>query len=443
MTLRRSIGRAFWLACVLVVLDVRADDTAPKTPAHAFASGRLFLSIDDAFPLVSVGGTEPRSGRNALKLGDPAGPGTPAHPIPVALDIGLAAGVTLGASILTEHEISTTTAGARAGPRERTHYTVFAARAGWLFPIARSFAVWPRVGGSWTRFAERLGLEERFDLRFDASLALVPKPAWAVVVGPSVAIPVGQDGTQSPSLEPRVALTAGLVGRIDARRGARTEDGAEDEPPAVPRVLVGVEQVVPLLRYDLVQGDSVSTDGLPSTFTMHSLSAGTVDSKRSSPTSLARAALDVRVWEGLTVGAAFALGWLRSGSGGTLDPGMNARPAFALSTSPRAGWLARISRIVLVWPRAGITYSRTDVDRPEVGWLTSYHLAIDFGVPFIFEIARDFGITLSPDIAIPVVGEDHVVGRSPPVTALTPATARAVDASFLSAGLSGGFVALF
>lgn len=447
-------ARPFGFTCALLAFaptDAAADDreVASKTPATAFASGRLFLSVDDAFPLLSLGSAAPRSDDTALKLGDPAGPGGSAHPIQPALDVGLERGITPGFSVLTEHEIAPAANAAHDAVRERTHYTTLAARIGWLRPIGRSLAVWPRFGFAWKHFPERIdfddapdrragfrsrGFRDRADLRFDANLAIIPKGAWAIIVGPSLS------GFPGSSLAPQLAFTGGLVGRLDSpvrptpgdgndEQLAGADEGDEGEAPRrLPRVVLGVDRVAPLLRYDAVERDEPSTEGLPPRAAVRTLSAGMVDSKRSSPTAFTRAALDVRVYEGLTFGAAFAIGWLRSsGRGTSLLPESPASTAFATSLAPRVGWLARISRVVLVWPRAGVShyYAHVDVDRPdrpERATLTTHHLAIDVGAPFVFEVAEGYGLTISPDVSIPVSG---------------------ANATVFTASLSGGVVVMF
>lgn len=210
------------------------------SPARTFAlSGTWLLSVDDALPLVALGGTAPLSTSRMLRLGDPSY-GATTSPKPISIDAALVDGLTVGGTVLFQYGLTGSILGGSA-------------RIGYAIPLGSRLAVWPRLGVAYERAVTDAAwaLESRTDVTAEARLVWTVSCTWALTLGPSVALAVqsnrqpglgfAADAVNAPA---RISVALGLTGRIrDSSAESADADAAE------PRFFLGVERTVPLFRY--------------------------------------------------------------------------------------------------------------------------------------------------------------------------------------------------
>lgn len=405
------------------------DSKDVVTPMDRLTGGGAWLvSVDDALPLVSIGAASPTSGRNALRIGDPGGFAQPFPPRPVFVDHVFGGRLTLGASPIVE--------ASPAEVRGRLQRFGFALRAGYVVPLGRHVALWPRVGvGHLRSDASDAEITLRTDLFADARIVWAPRGSWALTAGPSVAVPIASDkevptfsvpGMPEPPPDPtvRVGIGAGLTVRLDE---AGSDVGAGAEPKA-PRFVLGVERVLPLVRFRVEEG---RTDG--------ALDLGTSDTTSRFPV-MPRVAFDVVLNDWVTLGTAANAGYVRT-SARELVPS-SGPDAFVVGLAPRVGALTWKSRHLAFWGRAGITWVHAWTSRPDLGATSAFHLGADVDAFVVVLPVEGVGITIGPSVALPLAGGGRqiaVVGPTPGAPWIQR-TERVVEYSYIAVGVNAGIV---
>ena len=421
-------------------------EAPPSSPSRDLArAGTWLLSVDDALPLLAVGGFgAPLSSSSVVRVGDPAY-GASTAPKPLSVDVAVLDRVTLGGTLLLQ-------------VAERRSILGGGVRVGYVLPLGDRLALWPRIGVSnETSLSQRGSDSEMFtrtDLDLEVRLVWAATPSWALTVGPSLgvamqkkfrplpvedALPASGAGLASGSFvvvaqeaPPRLGLSVGITGQIREASEARSAKG---DPP--PRVFFGVERAAPLLRLRVDTSSSKSVAGTKST----SADGGTADTTSIVPQT-PRLAVDVRVGDNLTVGAAGSLGWVRGApfsSSRALGPGSSETLAWAIA--PRVGYHLPFSRSFAFWPRLGLTYanassSHTMTDGAKVG---RHHLGADLDTFVLFSPTPGVGVLIGPSLELPLTGARRDVSGSYDTSAFAYPTTHS-EQTLVTLALTAGLV---
>jgi hypothetical protein len=167
-----------------------------------------------------------------------------------------------------------------------------------------------------------------------------------------------------------------------------------------------------------------------------------------SPYEIPRAAFDVNVASGFTVGG--AIGFLSS-TGKKVEPAMGAAPPDREDAtitmflfSPRLGYVIPITPMFAFWPRAGITYFNIGSESTSTGMnpvttkTTIGGFAVDIEPMFVITPVNHFGITVGPTVDIPLSGTRSVT-QTPP----DPTPAADDKIKYTSYGLNVGLLGYF
>ena len=409
--------------------------TETAAPSRVLArSGVWLASVDDALPLFGLGAASSLSTLSALRIGDPGGSPHPSPPRAVAIDLVVSERLTLGLSPVFEQSVSSKAPGS-------IHIGGVAVRAGYVFSLGDRVFLWPRAGLTHLRgLDDDTSFEHRTDVVVDARIGWTPRATWALTVGPSVALPISH-GAASKALAgaahaltsedpfPRVALSAGLT--VPLGDGYDSATNAASAKGGQPRFLLGVERVVPLVRFRSEQGANM-------TF----IDIGTADTTSRFPVK-PRVAFDFVVSERVTVGAAANAGYVRISST-SFVPG-NGPDAFVVELAPRLGGFFRASKHFAFWPRAGVTWERVSASRPDFGGRVSHQLGADLDAFVVAFVTRDVGITIGPSITLPLAGSGRgYASFGAPVYGYgAPRVVETKEYSFFSAAVSAGIVLMF
>jgi hypothetical protein len=427
-----------------VPVPVPAPSPAPA-PARTMASaGTWMLSLDDALPLLSIGGGAPLGTNRVLRVGD-SGHAVKASPKPLSLDLAVANRFTIGGTLLFQYGHSNSIAGASI-------------RAGYMFPLSDRLAFWPRAGVSFATSLDDDGsnvLATRTDVVLDARLVWTVTSTWALTLGPTVAIAVQHSATPAPvdsgpffdpqhgtvfvtqppsfsypvDAPTRIGVAIGITGRLTEHDGdARDASGPE------PRFFFGVERALPLFRY------RVDSSSLPGDPPKTLADGGTTDVTTIVPQA-PRFSLDVRVAGDVTVGLAGSVGYARSSaSSASLVPKSDAPSVLAWSVAPRVGYRAVVTRQLAFWPRIGLAYTNASRQRADVATsLVSYHLGAGIEGFAVFSPVPGIGLLLGPTLEVPIAGARRTVtSDTDPVSGASKT--RRDEQMIMAFGVSGGLV---
>ena len=408
------------------------------SPSRAFAArGTWLISVDDALPLIAVGGAAPLSTDRMLRVGDPAY-GARTSPKPIAIDLAVADRLTVGGTLLLQYGL---TSGILGG----------AVRVGYAIPLGDRLALWPRLGvahesslddGSWQQ-------DSRTDVIGEARLVWSVTRSWALTLGPSVALAVQTKRYQAPPITngfntsrgvsypenaaPRIGVAIGITGRLSREPGEETETETDT---ARPRFFLGIARALPLFRYRVdtaLTGES--REGRRSEGPPARADGGTVDATSISPQAPVLS-LDVRLGSHLTVGAGGSIGIVRfTQAADQLVPAASAPTLVAWTISPRVGWRTETSRSFAFWPRVGLTYvNASDGER------LAYHLGVDADAFMVFSPVRGVGLLFGPSLELPITGA-RTIGNPNPSTTASPLKRQ--EQAVITVGLTGGLVVDF
>ena len=412
--------------------------TKPEVaPARAFTrAGTVLLSVDNALPLVTMGASNPLSQGQVLRIGDPTYGAAAALKVP-SLDVAVTDHVTLGATLIFEAADRGSTLGGSV-------------RFGYFLPLGDRLALWPRLGVSTQASLGRdTELLSRSDLEIEARLVWTPTPSWALTFGPSLGLPFQKEfrGISPDTLveiaaarpdaivvvaqkaPPRLGVSIGITGKL-----RETSDLAVAPSGGTPSVLFGVERAAPLLRLSV--GTTHDTGARPRTVG----EGGTADPNSIVPQS-PRVAVDVRVGENVTLGAAGSVGWVRSSSfsSSTFAPSDGAE-TLAWSLSPRAGYYLPLARAFALWPRVGLTYANAASTQTRTNdALGLHHLGADLDGFAVFSPVEGVGLLIGPSIEVPILGaRRNINGPYDPSSRTHPTQHH--DEALLTLGLTAGVV---
>lgn len=400
---------------------------APAAPTFPFAKrGTILLSVDEALPLFSFGGV-PRTSNPLVSsaIGDP----TVEAFRPIVVDALLTDHLTVGGSIFVQQTLTDSTL--------ETHIGGGLVRVGGMFPLTSKLALWPRLTGSYINSAKPSDDFAYFQLSVDARLVYAPRRSWAFTVGPALDIPFDDrreivSVSGSPFNGPvrsadtggkrlvRAGVAVGITGSLGRSRGDG-EGVAEAE--SEPTLLIGIDRVVPLVRYTASHTKTVDDE---QTAKNVDLATAVLDSYTP---QAPRLSVDYRAPFGLTVGMAGSVGWQKTSTDTrSLFPQPSGMTVVSYALAPRAGYYKSLTKGIAVWPRAGVTYVNTAVLRANgVDGDDDYHFGFDVDAMCVFSPTPGFGLVLGPSLEVPLTGKTEVGGKR-------------AEYSVLSVGLTGGLV---
>ncbi|WP_146645484.1 hypothetical protein [Labilithrix luteola] len=398
-----------------------AVTTAP--PTFPFAKrGTILLSIDQALPLFSFGGVPATS--QAL-VSTALGDSTARVLRPVVVDVLLTDRLTFGGSIFVQQTLTDSTL--------ETHIGGGLVRVGGMFPLTSKLAVWPRLAGSYITSTKPEDFAY-FQLSVDAKLLYAPRRSWAFSIGPSIDIPFDDrqhftSGSPDHGVMPvatadnrlvRIGVSAGITGRL-GRSGGDDEESADAE--LEPTLLIGIDRVVPLIRYT-----ASSTKTNADEQTAKNFDVATAQLAAYSPQA-PRLSVDYRTPFGLTVGMSGSVGWEKvSMDRRSLFPSPTGMTMVSYALSPRAGYYKSLTKGIAVWPRVGVTYVNSAIERSSgLDGDDDYHLGFDLDAFFVFSPTPGFGLLLGPSLEVPLTGKTEVAQKR-------------AEYSVFSVGLAGGLV---
>ena len=409
--------------------------TPPSSPSRAFAQqGTWRVSIDDALPLVAIGGAAPLSTDRMLRVGDPAY-GARTSPKPIAVDVAVADRLTLGGTLLAQYGLTSSILGG-------------ALRVGYAIPIGDRLVLWPRIGvahestlddGSWQQLS-------RTDVIGEARLVWTVTRSWALTLGPSIALAVqtkrhqaqpasstvfpGPVPTYPENAPTRISVAIGITGRLSREPG---EENEAEQSAGQARFFLGIARALPLLRYRV---DTAITDqsrkGREAEGPPARADAGTVDATSISPQAPVLS-LDVRVGQHLTVGAGGSIGVVRfTQAADQLVPTASAPTLVSWTISPRVGWRNVESRSFAFWPRVGLSYVHASS-----GQLLAYQLGVDADAFAVFSPIPGVGLLFGPSVELPIAGVRTIEN---PTTSTTADLTKRQDQAVVTVALTGGLV---
>ncbi len=190
------------------------------------------------------------------------------------------------------------------------------------------------------------------------------------------------------------------------------------------QLILGADRLIPLIAYTAIsEGSGQSNATQKSTSISLFGGIGLAQSFYNVP----RLAFDYAVTDNLTIGGAvFAYFMLSATQSSSTGPSSDASKLTLLGVAPRIGYVLPLSSSVWFWPRAGITYDWLSISPPTGSSNTVNQFAANVEAMFVFSPVEHVGITLGPEVDIPIRGS------------ASPGTGPSMDASQFHIGLTAG-----
>ena len=206
--------------------------------------------------------------------------------------------------------------------------------------------------------------------------------------------------------------------------------------------ILSADRLLPVLSYESVK---TGEDNNTSTESSLRFSLLTSNFTHRSVFDVPRVSLDYAVIDHLTIGGSVFVAFdlsheVKTESRGTSVSVDQAKESF-FGFAPRVGYVLPLSASVAFWPRGGVSYIRRSFQSPQVNdadfSASVDQFALDLEPMFVLSPVPHFGITVGPNIDIPITGTSKVDLQQ------NGKTTASVDATQFYFGATAGILGYF